>query len=822
MLLALRWFLRAFAVLAAMFAVAIGVVYYLASRSLPEYSGTFRVAGLNGPVEIVRDSHNVPHIFGETDEDVFYGLGFAHAQDRLWQMSVLRRTAQGRLSEVFGRRTLGADELLRHLDIYGLAVASVESQDDETIAALESYSNGVNAWIEIVNKEGFGRGAPEFYLFEAEVRPWTPADSLAIMNLQALQLSTHLEDEVLRTRVAARVGPDRLLDLMPDEPDSRAIQPSGARALPVFSGPGAVANASNRHPLPYIFGRRDLGGASNAWAIAPEKTASGGAILANDPHLEFSAPSIWMLARLELSTGGVIGGTVPGMPAVFVGRSPNLGWALTYAYIDSQDLYFEQLDPSSSDRYLTPDGYQEFRSRISVINVKDEPPVSLVLRWTENGPVIPKEYYGIESILPEGYVMSLAWTMLNPRNTSMSAAIGLMKSSSIDSAIESGRPFKAPGMNLTLATRNEIAMQTVGSVPRRQIFHETKGRVPSPGWKYRNRWQGELAYEQLPRIRNPETGVVANTNDRITTDEFPEHLSFLWGDNQRIQRLRNLFDSRDVHTKESAVQTQLDTVSYTARALVPLLARELWHTIGTAPEDSKSAIRQEALGRLNRWTGDMNEFRPEPLIYSAWIRSVHGLLAKDELGTLFEEFKRPDPVFIERVFLDIGGAAAWCDIKHSAGMESCDEISLLALDEALSTLRSAYGSNIDNWRWGDAHQAAHDHTVLGGVPILSWFFNIRQSTSGGDNTLNVGRTSGDDESPYMNVHGAGYRGVYDFSEPDSSLFVIATGQSGHPLSRHYEDLGQLWRRGEYIGMTLDPELARAAPVGITVLEPSTE
>ncbi|MDZ4134422.1 MAG: penicillin acylase family protein, partial [Paracoccaceae bacterium] len=194
-------------------------------------------------------------------------------------------------------------------------------------------------------------------------------------------------------------------------------------------------------------------------------------------------------------------------------------------------------------------------------------------------------------------------------------------------------------------------------------------------------------------------------------------------------------------------------------------------------------------------------------------------LIRDELGPLADEFSHAEPVFLERVFRDTEGAAKWCDVIQSAMIETCADIARLALDEALLRLTERYGANMESWRWGDAHQATHDHPVLGDVPLLRYFVNIRQSTSGGDTTLLRGRTSGKEPDPFQNVHGAGYRGVYDFADPDSSVFILSTGQSGHPLSRHYDDLGVLWRRGEYIQMSLDPDLARAAAVGVTRLAP---
>jgi penicillin amidase len=223
---------------------------------------------------------------------------------------------------------------------------------------------------------------------------------------------------------------------------------------------------------------------------------------------------------------------------------------------------------------------------------------------------------------------------------------------------------------------------------------------------------------------------------------------------------------------------------------------------------------------LAEWNGEMNEHLPEPLIYMAWARALQERLIRDEMGPLADSFTHVDPVFVERVFRNTDGAGVWCDIIQSAAIETCTDLARLALDDALLRLTETYGPKLESWRWGDAHQATHDHTVLGDVPILRYFVNIRQSTSGGDNTLMRGLTKGTDPQPFLNVHGAGYRGVYDFADPDSSVFILSTGQSGHPLSRHYEDLGELWRRGEYVPMSLDPELARAGAVGITRLTPA--
>ena len=821
MALMFRWLIRLAVFLVTLSVVVLLLVYWFAARSLPDYDDRVDVQGVSAPVEIVRDNANVPHIFGETDEDVFYGLGFAHAQDRLWQLITLRRTAQGRLSEVFGTATVTTDKLMRRYDIYRLAVAAAGELDPETDAALEAYSAGINARLDQINTEALGRGAPEMWLFNAPMAPWRPADSLAVTKLMGLQMSGHLEAEVLRARVSLELSDqDRLRDILPDAPGSGvAALPEYAALFPDVTTRHAAAAPMDSHPLS-PFKRQAFAGASNAWAAAPSRSAAGGTLLANDPHLGFTAPAIWYLARLELETGGVIGGTIPGMPVVLTGRSADLGWGLTTAYVDDQDVYIEELNPENTEEYRTPDGFKKFRKRSSIINIADADPITVTLRWTDNGPVLPGSHYNLGSITPPGHVASVASTLFTEEDTSLAAAMKVMRAKSVQQAINAATDYVAPAQNLTLVDRDTIAMKTIGAMPRRDANHQSKGRMPSPGWIAANRWDGMLPYTANPEFIAPAGGILGNTNNKTVDRPFPNHVSFVWGDTQRVQRWQRLMQNREVHTRDSFIEAQLDTVSPTARALLPLIGAELWFTGEAAPDGTPERQRQRALDLLAGWSGEMNEHLPEPLIYAAWIRALQDRLIRDELGPLAEEFTQVQPLFIERAFRDVQGAAKWCDVRQSAPVETCHDMARLALDDALLWIKETWGTQLESLRWGDAHQATHDHPVLGDVPLLRYFVNIRQSTSGGDNTLQRGLTRGTGKDPFYNVHGAGYRGVYDFADPDSSVFVTSTGQSGHFLSRHYDDMAQLWRRGEYIPMSLDAELARAAAVGVTRLEPA--
>lgn len=816
-----RWLLRIFVVLVVLGFLGGFSVYWLASRSLPDYGATHRLAGLDGPVEIIRDNADVPHIFADSDHDVFFGLGFAHAQDRLWQMMLLRRTAQGRLSELFGERTVKTDELLRRLDLYALSVASVEALNDETRAAAEAYADGVNAWLNEINKGALGRGAPEYFVFSNVIAPWQPADSVAIAKLMALQMSGHLRQEVLLARTTLALPPERVLDIIPDYPGNGVAElPEYAALFPPgtkFAAASLPGNSGQDMLMPVQ--PLNLAGASNAWAADATRSATGSTLLANDPHLGLTAPSVWYLARLDLSTGGAIGATIPGVPAIMAGRTDRLGWGLTSAYGDDQDVHIEQQNPENPDEVMTPDGYKPLVTRNSIIQIKGASPKSIILKWSENGPILPGDTFDLATVTPRGHLTSLAWTGLSPADTSLNFGIAIMKAQNIEEAIAAGVDYIAPSQNLILADLDTVAMKTIGALPRRSSAHQSQGRIPSPGWRAQNRWQGRLNYESNPEFVSPAGGILGNTNNKTVERPFPFHVTYKWGDSQRVQRWQLLMQNREVHTRESFIEGQLDTVSITARNLLPLVAANLWFTGDPAPDNTPERLRQRALDLLAAWNGEMNEHMPEPLIYAAWMRALQDRLIRDELGPLASEFRHVEPLFIERVFRDIDGAGQWCDVLQSAPVETCTDIARQSLDDALFWISENYGTALESLRWGDAHEARQDHPVLGQVPVLKWFVNIRQSTSGGDNTLMRGLTSARNPEPFVNVHGPGYRGVYDFADPDSSVFVISTGQSGHFLSRHYDDLGELWRRGEYIPMSLDPDLARAAAVGVTRLVP---
>jgi penicillin amidase len=292
------------------------------------------------------------------------------------------------------------------------------------------------------------------------------------------------------------------------------------------------------------------------------------------------------------------------------------------------------------------------------------------------------------------------------------------------------------------------------------------------------------------------------------------------GDSFRQARLQHLIGAREIHSRDSFIAAQNDIVSPVARTLLPLVGADLWFTGEPAAQGTPERQRQDALTLLANWDGAMSEHLPEPLIYSVWMRALQNRIVQDELGPLADDLTELYPRFIEKVFRNTDGAGVWCDVRQSTPVETCTQIARQALDAALLDLTSRFGPDLASWRWGDMHRARHVHPALGELSGISYLVNLLQSTSGSGSTVALAGSLGYGPNPWLNTTGAAYRGVYDLADPDSSVFITSTGQSGHPLSRHYDDLSELWRRGEYIRMSLDPALARAAAEGVTHLQPA--
>lgn len=737
--------------------------------SLPRTDGTITLDGLGASVEIVRDADGIVVIKAESEADAAFALGFVHAQDRLWQMDFLRRVGAGRLSEVIGSGALSIDRFIRTLGFYRLAKRSLQYQPPEVLTVLESYAAGVNA---VIAAPG-GALPPEFQLLRYSPERWRPADSLVWGRLMALELSGNWREELLRARLVRRLTPEQVAFLWPGYPPDGPVTIARAGALDDLPL-RALAKV-----LPWRFQPKE---ASNVWALSGERTASGKPLLANDPHLALEAPGLWYLVRIETPTLTLAGASVPGVPFLVLGHNGQVAWGLTTTHSDTQDLFIEHETAGRPGFYDTPEGPRPFEARKETILVKGGDPVVLTVRATRHGPVI-SDAMGQAS--DDGTLLALAWPALEENDRTAAALYAMNRAKSVEEFRHALDDFHAPQQNIAYAdTNGHIALMAPARVPIRKAGD---GTLPVPGWTGDYDWVGYVPYDELPQRVDPPDGRIINANNKLVGADYSHFMTAHWFGPQRAARILDRLDALSRPASVEAMTTiQLDDTSRDALALLPHLV------------EATDELPAEARSLFTDWDGSMAADSAAPLLYHAWRRSLGRLTFADELGPDFGDF-RPSARLLKEVFLS---GAIWCDDTRTTARESCAQISARAMREAWAELSADYGADPSAWRWGEAHVAAFRHPIWSRVPLLSEIFSFGVESAGSDDTVNRGgvRLSAEGAERYDNIHGPGYRAVYNLADLESSRFVIATGQSGNPLSPLYGSFVERWRGGDYISL----------------------
>jgi penicillin amidase len=757
---------------------------------LPQVDGDLEVAGLAAPVTIVRDRFAIPHIEAESLLDATFGLGFAHAQDRLFQMEFRRRLGAGRVAEIIGAAGLPSDRFMRTLALYRLAEASLTHLEPATIAWLEAYAAGVNAFLE----SRTGPLPPEFLILgHAGPEPWRPADSLVWIRLMALDLGVNYRDELLRARLARRLSDEQIADIWPDYPaDAPTTLVEVARALPWDQLAAALP------PAP------PGGIGSNAWVVAGSRTTTGAPLLANDPHLGLRAPGVWYLAHLKAPEIELVGASMPAMPGIVLGHNGTIAWGFTNTGADVQDLFVERIDPEDLARYLTPSGSTPFETREEVIRIKGAPAATLTVRGTGHGPVISDLVPDAARLFQGDIVVALAWTALAEDDLAAQALLGMGRARNWRQFVEALRDLGAPMQNIHYAdTSGHIGFIAPGRVPLRR---KGDGRWPVPGWTGAFDWDGRVPFDALPRVLDPQDGVLFNANNRVVPEDYPYLLTADWEAPYRARRLAQLLDAAVFRPQDFAA-IQADQLSLLAQDLLPIM-------LAAEPSGPEAA---DAMARLAAWDRVMRPDEALPLLFAAWYRELSRLIYADELGDMFSGFWGVRPQLMHRILID---RQIWCDDIGTVPVETCAQRAAAALDAALRDLARGFGDDPAAWRWGDAHVARMAHALFERQPLLGRLFDIEIASGGDSVTVNVGHyRPGDPYRPFASTHAAGYRAIYDLADLDRSSFVAATGQSGNPLSRHYRDLTDLWAKDQAVTIDRAAQVYRRGGIGELRLRP---
>jgi penicillin amidase len=826
--------LKALAAIALLAAAAGAGGYLYLRRSLPQIDGTTTVAGLTATVEIIRDADAIPHIIASNKLDGLFGLGYAHAQDRLWQMEFQRRIGHGRLSEIFGAATLPQDRFLRTVGFGRAARAAWASTPAWARQQVDAYVAGVNAFITTHHGAGL---PPEFSLLRFEPEPWTAVDVVVWVKMMAWDLSGNYSFELLRRDLLAAVGEARMGQLMPpyatdglsilsahsttvdsdtDAGHGQTIKANESSRPAVAAPPsveaaarswsGALASSLSQG-VPSV--REFLAGSatteglgSNNWVVDGTLTESGKPLLANDPHLGTRLPSTWYLAHVSAGEFEMIGGTFPGTPAVALGRNRFIAWGATNVAADVEDLYRERLDAEGTHTEFR--GVQEPLTLIAEeIAVKGSAPVHLNVRITRHGPLISdainannaesKAATKPKPIEP----LAFRWTALDADDGTLTAFLRVNEARNWSEFTDALKGYIAPSQNFVYAdVDGHIGYYAPGRIPLRA---SGDGSSPADGWTGDAEWTGWVPFDQLPHTFDPAQHFIVTANHRPEPASYRYNLGVDWTEPFRAERITELLSGalrlkagRKFATQDFA-DMQADTLSLHARTLLPLLLKR---TAAMTPAE------EPALERLRGWNFDATGDSAAAALFQAWFLHLTADLVRDDLDAATSESYRGKFSYVSRFLANtlISRDSPWCDDAATPARETCDDIVAQALRQGVEDLRQRLGADMMSWRWDDVHKAVFPHALDSQAvlrPLLSRSVGI-----GGDwSTVNVGVTAAD--HPYEVHTVPGYREIIDLSPANDSRFLDAVGQSGHFLSRYFDDFLGDWRAVRHRKMRMD-------------------
>jgi penicillin amidase len=780
---------------------------HLVVKSFPLTSGSADAPGLSAPVDVYRDAFGVPHIIAGSHDDLMFAAGYVHAQDRLWQMDLMRRAGQGRLSELFGAKTLTTDRMFRTVGLERIA-SSIESQlSPESRDALDAYAAGVNAFIE----SHHGRYPAEFDMLGYDPEPWTVRHSLIISRLIAWELALAWWTDLTYGAIAERVSKEMLVEIIPGYPDSvRPTVPSGGRRAALGDVSTLIDGALAWRGM---FGAGEAGGGSNAWAVNGNRTDNSKPLLANDPHLAVPQPSRWYLMHLSTGVNDVSGVTIPGLPVVVIGHNGALAWGFTNAMLDDADFYLEKPDTAKPGHYLHAGKSLPYVRRTEMISVRDADSVEVTVLSTIHGPVVNDAHPATakDSAWAAPGPLAMRWTGAEVSDEILGF---LTINRARDAAeFESGLArLTVPGQAVVYAdTSGRIAYWTSGRVPIRARGHHPM--LPADGWTGNSEWAGFVDFRELPRLADPPDGIIACANQKIADDAYPHYLSTLWEPPSRIQRIREMLAGAAGATADDFKRMQMDVVSPHARELTGLLMRVA--ASGPRPDTASNA----ALDYLRNWdfrfaTNDVattifNEF------YVRLLRNTY----LDEMGPeLFRRFLEfgavPNRATAQ---LLASGSSPWFDDAATPERESRNDILLKSFTESLDTLRASMGPVMKEWRWGRAHTVTFRHPFGAREPLDQVFDVGPFEVAGGGTT--VCKTEYRASDPFGVKVGPSMRQVIDLAKPLEGFYVLTGGQSGQAFNEHYADQTPLWLNGGYIRVTMDRGEIAASPWDRLTLEP---
>ncbi|MGE3913033.1 MAG: penicillin acylase family protein [Chloroflexota bacterium] len=740
--------------------------------AIPVLDGTLRLAGLDGPVDVVRDNLGIPHIKATTTHDAFFAQGFVHAQDRLWHMEYDRARALGRWAAYVGPGGIDSDTLTRRVGLAASAQADYAVLNAETRAMLDAYAAGVNAFIQSTSVLPI-----EFQLLGVQPEPWEPWHSGAVFKVRHALMGS-MGAKLWRLRIAKTMGPEWIMKLRAGSgEEAPLVVPPGMTYADV---PDGFSESVSLATLAMGFG--DVDGGSNNWTVHGSRTATGKPLLAGDPHRAIDVPNVYYQHHISCPEFDAIGYAFVGTPGItHFGHNQHVAWGVTTATSDQQDLFVERFAPGDPSRYQFKGEWLNAERRTETIQVRGADPVDVNITVTQHGPVIIGDP-------ASGTAIAARFLAVIEPNRSFNAILPMLRARNVAELEEAKRPWVDPDNNFVMAdTSGNIGYLTRGQVP---IRSEANRWLPVPGWTGEHEWQGIVPFEEMPRSRNPEQGFVATANQRIVGPEYPHHISNDWSPPHRAMRVNARLRELPAATIEDMAAVHRDITSIPSAAFVALAKR-------IQPTDTRVSAARD---RLVDWDGAMRPDGVAPSIYAVWREQItQAILAGPDFAPLLAAVRRWDPLpaqvlppaqRLRNVFY---GLLMQGDTSVLPDGDTWETLGARALAATVDILEARLGTDQSAWKWAAIHRTRPRHPLSGVFPELAELLDPPAVGVGGDGDTPQNGTFGCPDGQDMTVTVTSVtRYAFDLADWDRSGWTSPLGASGHPGSPHYTDQVESW------------------------------
>lgn len=760
-----KWITWIFGIISLVVIAAVIFLNVYIGKSKPQIEGEMTIAVLDQEVSVTRDEQGVPHIIAENDADLYRAQGFVQAQDRMFQMDLARRQASGRLSEVVGAAAVTTDQFFRTFSLRDAAKDSWDGYGEEAKQVLSWYTEGVNAYMEQAKDNG---DLPfEFKLLGYEPEAWTEVDSLTIGKFMAYDLGGNWSSLAVRHWALGNFSEDKARELFITYPEDK---PAIIEAN--INNQVKVAGQFDSSVIPNEFN------GSNNWVVSGDKTESGMPLLADDPHLGLSTPSIWYQMHLQSPEQNVSGVIFAGIPGIILGHNEKIAWGVTNVAPDVQDLYIETPNPEDPTQFQYDGKWEQAEVRDEPIKVKDGETIDFEVVVTRHGPIISNVMFDEEEPTAQ---FSMQWTALEP-TLELQAVLNMNKASNWEEFEKALEDFHAPAQNFVFASKDgTIAYKANGRIPIRK---SGDAQLPVPGDSSEFGWEGYVPYDELPTVVNPEEGFIATANNQVVDDSYPYHITDFWAQSYRYERIAEVLRERDNFTKEDMMNLQMDQHNLQAREFLDDMV---------ASVEKMDADKQYAdlTKMLKQWNQIDSAEQGAPLLYHKWIKQLPITLFSEQMPADVFDLMAGKGQITDAMMREsfAGQEGAW--VKEHGGI---DVWMMDSFETAVASIQDEFGDNPDDWKWGDYHQLTFDHPLGGASPIFAYFLNPKPVPIGGSNiTVQAAGFSADGSVD----HGASWRFVVDFQDPTRAFHIVGPGQSGHMKSDWFHNQVDDWAKGDY-------------------------